>query len=214
VRSIASPVQRLVLIATSIADGQASANALGDDQPSNFTAATQFALATAGLAGSVALGDLDGDGDSDMVIAVSPNSPDSLDVLLGNGDGTFAAATAFSVGAGVNPNFVALSDIDGDSILDAIVQNRGSDDLSLLLGNGDGTFGDATIIGLGTNPATVATGTNQVATGDIDGDSDVDLVVVGSISDDLTVLLGMGTGHSRHPFIILRSNRTRSLAKR
>lgn len=80
---------------------------------------------------SVAIRDLDRDGDPDMVTA----SNDDLRVLLNQGDGTFQAAVGYP--AGDNPQAVALGDLDGDDLLDAVVTNRITTHLggvSILLG--------------------------------------------------------------------------------
>jgi hypothetical protein len=77
----------------------------------------------------VSLGDLDGDGDLDMVFA-NYFSYDAS-VLLNNGDGTFASQTRYSAGAG--PYSVSLGDLDADGKLDMAVANYWSSDVSVLL---------------------------------------------------------------------------------
>ena len=72
--------------------------------------------------------------------------------------------------AGERPSSVATGDLDGDGDLDLAVANAGSDNVSVLLGNGDGTFQSAVHHGAGGVPS-------SVATGDLDGDGDLDLAV-------------------------------------
>lgn len=79
---------------------------------------------------SVAVGDLNGDGHPDLVTA--NNASNDVSVLLGRGDGTFAAAQAFAVG--VQPHSVAVGDLNGDGHLDLVTANSGSNDVSVLLG--------------------------------------------------------------------------------
>ncbi|MCR9076406.1 MAG: FG-GAP-like repeat-containing protein, partial [bacterium] len=78
---------------------------------------------------SVALGDLDGDGDLDMAVATAIKN--EMNVLLNTGDGTFAPPTGYIVGDG--PGRVTLGDLDGDGDLDMAVVNLRSDDISILL---------------------------------------------------------------------------------
>lgn len=82
---------------------------------------------------SVSLGDLDGDGDLDMVVA-NPLS-DEMSVLLNSGDGTFA--TQIHYAAGSSPHIVSLGDLDGDTDLDMVMMLDGGednlDDVSVLL---------------------------------------------------------------------------------
>lgn len=61
-------------------------------------------------------------------------------------------------GAGVLPRSVAVGDFDGDTDLDLAVANSGSGDVSILLGNGDGTFAAAVSYGAGSGPLSVAVG--------------------------------------------------------
>ena len=80
-------------------------------------------------------GDFNGDGKSDLVVANQYSS--NVSILLGNGDGTFAAAVNY---AAADPLSVAVGDFNGDGKSDLAVANSGSNTVSILLGNGDGTF--------------------------------------------------------------------------
>ncbi len=85
---------------------------------------------------SVAVADLDGDGNSDLVVACY--GANAVGVLLGNGDGTFLPIELYAAGA--EPISVAVGDLNLDGIPDLVVTNFGSNSLSLFQGNGDGTF--------------------------------------------------------------------------
>src|SRR5262249_26321067 len=101
------------------------------------------------LPSSVATGDFNGDGVADLVTANTNNS--SVSVLLGSGNGRFAAAANFFVG-GLNPPSVAVGDVNGDGRLDIVTANQSSSDVSVLLGQGDGTFGAGKTFAAGANP--------------------------------------------------------------
>src|SRR5262249_33278897 len=100
---------------------------------------------------SVAVGDLDGDSDLDLVVANLGSGTGG--VLLNRGDGTFAAAG--SCPAGMGPTSVAVGDLDGDSDLDLVVANRNSNTVSVLKNQGDGTFAAATSYAVGAEPWSV-----------------------------------------------------------
>src|SRR5206468_2009142 len=92
-------------------------------------------------AASVAVGDVHGDGRPDLAVANA--SRNTVSVLLGNGDGTFQPAQSFAAGSGVFS--VAVGDFNGDGRPDLVVANAGGSSgvpgtVSVLLGNGDGTF--------------------------------------------------------------------------
>ena len=86
---------------------------------------------------SLAMGDLDADGDLDLAVT---NSSDwgGISVLLNLGDGTFAPRVTYVVGDG--PLVVATGDLDGDGGLDLVVSNIDGDTVSMLLNQGDRTF--------------------------------------------------------------------------
>jgi hypothetical protein len=138
------------------------------------------------LAGSprgVATADLNGDGRPDLAIAGS--SSNTVVVLLGNGDGTFAPRIDLRVGD--CPLAVAIGDLNVDGRPDLAVANACSRTVSLLLGNGDGTFGAKTDFSTGANPYSVA-----IADFNVDGRPDV--AVANYLSNDVSVLLGNGDG--------------------
>ena len=85
---------------------------------------------------SAVLGDLNGDGKLDLVVANEGNN--TVSVLLGNGNGTFQAQQTFATGT--SPDSVAVADFNGDGKPDLVVANVGSNTVSVLLGNGNGTF--------------------------------------------------------------------------
>ena len=89
--------------------------------------------------------------------------------------------------AGTHPLSVAVGDFNGDGKPDLAVANQRSNTVSVLLGNGDGTFQAAVNYGADRNP-------NSVAVGDFNGDGKPDLAVANLNSDTVSVLLGKGDG--------------------
>jgi hypothetical protein len=120
---------------------------------------------SSGAPTSVAVGDFNGDGKLDLVVANLVNNsggPGSMGVLLGKGDGTFQPVVDYPVAS--NPDSVAVGDFNGDRKLDLAVANSSGygnpASMKLLLGNGDGTFQPAVeYIGAGSlNPSSLAVG--------------------------------------------------------
>src|SRR5216683_919709 len=125
-----------------------------------FQAAVHYAAGAEPI--SVAVGDFNGDGKPDLAVANVGYSSGFFDrgtninVLLGNGDGTFQAAANYTAGSG--PQSVAVGDFNGDGKPDLAVANSLSNDVSVLLGNGDGAFQPAVNYAAGSGPAFVAVG--------------------------------------------------------
>lgn len=139
---------------------------------------------------SVTTADLNGDGKLDLVTA---NGSDisvqgNISVLLGNGDGTFQPAVNYD--AGSLPSSVAIADYNGDGKLDLAVADESEisgNEVSVLLGVGDGTFKPATPYPTGTSP-------NSVVAGDFNHDGKVDLATANYLDNSVSVLLGNGDG--------------------
>jgi hypothetical protein len=91
-----------------------------------------------------------------------------------------------SYAAGTNPQAVAVSDFNSDGKLDLVVANAGSNNVSVLLGNGNGTFQPAKTFAVGGDPL-------SVAVGDFNGDGKPDIVTANG-SGSLSILLGNGDG--------------------
>ena len=98
---------------------------------------------------SVAIADINGDGNLDLVTA--NNSSDDVSVLRGNGNGTFQPQQTFAVGS--LPFAVAIADVNGDGDLDLVTANQTSSDVSVLRGNGNGTFQPQQTFTVGSFPA-------------------------------------------------------------
>lgn len=132
---------------------------------------------------SVAIADTDGDGVSDLVVANSLSN--SISVLLGLGNGTFAVQVAYSVG--MDPRSLSMGDLNGDGVLDLAVANEDSNNVSVLLGLGSGVFANQVTYPAGVSP-------RSLAVGDFDGNGIPDLAVANSGSNSVSVLLGLGDG--------------------
>jgi hypothetical protein len=130
----------------------------------------------------VAVADFNGDGIPDLAVGGS-----GVSTLLGNGDGTFQAAVHYS--AGSTPHSVAVGDFNRDGIPGLAVANDAapSGAVSVLLGNGDGTFQAAVKYTTGSQAA-------AVAVADLNGDGNLDLAVTVQVSNKVNVLLGKGDG--------------------
>ncbi|MCH8150036.1 MAG: IPTL-CTERM sorting domain-containing protein [Planctomycetes bacterium] len=128
---------------------------------------------------SVAIGDLNGDLVPDMTVANSRSN--NVSVLLGVGDGTFAAAVHYP--AGVGPRSVAVGDLDGDQVPDLAVAIFLRNNVAVLLGLGDGTFAaPEKYTAVGRRP-------RSVAIGDLDGDLVPDLALANPATNRVSVLL-------------------------
>ncbi len=118
------------------------------------------------------------------VYEASYSSPlvQSVKVLPESG---FRATVSFN--AGSQPYFVASADFNGDGKTDLAVANRSGNNVSILLGKGDGTFQTAVNYAAGTNP-------ECVVTGDFNGDGNSDLAVANFSDNTFGVLLGNSDG--------------------
>jgi hypothetical protein len=138
---------------------------------------------------SVVVGDFNGDGKLDIAVANGFYSHGTVSILLGNGDGTFLAPQSYAVGD--SPRSLVIGDFNGDGIPDlavaADINDHQSMVVSILLGNGDGTFQPAQNYAVGHGPG-------SLAVGDFNGDGHVDLAVANQRSDNVSVLLGNGDG--------------------
>ncbi|MFY8000206.1 MAG: beta strand repeat-containing protein, partial [Candidatus Kapaibacteriota bacterium] len=131
---------------------------------------------------SVTFGDVDGDGDLD--IATTNQTSNDVTVLLNNGAGSFSPSPGSPFAAGTQPIFLAFGDVDGDGDLDLATANQTSNDVTVLLNNGSGTFAAAA-----NSPFAAGTQPNSVVFGDVDGDGDLDLAAANNASNNVSVLL-------------------------
>lgn len=158
-----------------------------------FGPATKFA--SGGYGTTVALGDLDGDGDQDAVVAL--RAANKLGVLLNNGDGSFAAPTTFTTGInkhaknGLAPTSVKLADLNNDGNLDAVTANAVSNTVSILAGDGAGGFGP---VGSAKTFKTGGLTPRDLVLADFNQDGNTDVVVTNLNSANVGFLSGNGDG--------------------
>jgi hypothetical protein len=148
---------------------------------------------------SVALGDVNGDGRLDLAIAcdgwtgAGQSGKSEVSVLLGEGDGTFAPRGGYLGDSWYGIASVALGDLNSDGKLDLVATDAFTiSNVKVLLGRGDGTFGD---------PVEYATpwGGDSLALVDVNGDGKPDAVVTDDNAGGwggaaISILLGNGDG--------------------
>jgi hypothetical protein len=171
-------------------------------------------------------GDFNGDGKLDLALPDYTNN--AVEILLGNGDGTFQAPISVIGGGAISgPGGLAVADFNHDGKLDlAVTSNNyygGGGGVAILLGNGDGTFTFSAIYGwlLGSlGQGAPGTQPSDITSADVNGDGNPDLLVSlqqthiwttcncgqDAGNDGMVVLLGKGDGtfvdDSAGPFVV------------
>jgi len=133
------------------------------------------------------LGDANGDGALDIITANQDDN--SVSLLLGDGRGDFRPADGSPFAVGLRPYPPAVGDTDQDGNLDIVIPNFGSNDVTVLLGNGKGGFAAAR-----GSPHPVERAPYFAALGDVNGDASLDVLVTHDDSSLLTILFGDGRG--------------------
>jgi hypothetical protein len=139
-------------------------------------------------------GDLDGDGDADLV--VSNFDSDDMGLFFNTGSGAFVSSALFSRGNG--PSRAAIGDVNGDGIVDIIVPERLDGLIRVNFGLGGGQFVPGYTVPSGVEP-------NWVIAGDLDGDPFLDLAIASFQTDAIVVFHGLGGGALTDP-ILLRAD--------
>jgi hypothetical protein len=153
---------------------------------------------------SLVAGDFYGDGSVDLAVAESTG----FTVLRGARDRTFQPGPSYSLPEGGGPFELAAGDFNGDGHLDLAAANRTKEDITVFLGEGDGTFQLSAPIRTELSPI-------ALATEDFTGDGHLDLAVVsggGSNPGELAVLVGNGDGTFQVSQVYALSNRPAALS--
>lgn len=133
----------------------------------------------AGEMRSLALADITGDGELDLV-AHDDNA--TLNVVPGNGDGTFGTAVTYTADYTISRVFAV--DVTGDDVADVIALHNANDRVSIFTNNGSGTLSEAQVLTVGDAP-------ESAAALDADDDGMIDLVVVNEDADSIMLFLGI-----------------------
>jgi flagellin len=167
-----------------------------------FQSSTTLA-AGIGQGSLIKTGDVDGDGDQDIVYVAEGD--ERFDVYINDGSGNFSEAITSAAPEG--PRGLTLGDFNGDGILDAATADLNGflgENISVYLGQGDGRFGNRVTYAVdGSDPV-------QIEAADIDNDGDIDIVANAQSNDLINVLLNDGYGNfSKSSFMSINGARFR-----
>ena len=146
----------------------------------NGTFGSPTAYAMGGNPWATVIADFNGDGKNDLATAL--NTDNRVAVRLGYGDGSFQGVRSYQVGT--VPDHINSADFNGDGILDLVTNN--SNNLSILLGVGDGTFGAQTSISAGGGYY----GLGRLPLKDFNNDGVVDIALAHTAANEVSLMLG------------------------
>ncbi|RYD67009.1 MAG: VCBS repeat-containing protein, partial [Sphingomonadales bacterium] len=170
-----------------------------------FRSATELFASPLAVA-SLTLSDLDGDGLLDIAFSAQPcgcvpGEEAGVYVMLGTAGGAFAVPDFYATSADGTTGSIAAGDINGDGIADLIVANADlPGTLSILVGNGDGSFQGAQQVGTG------GFGPVGFGMGDLDMDGDADLLVGNLYDDTLSLLINNAWGRGTRSSLTITVN--------
>jgi hypothetical protein len=157
---------------------------VGNDGSGTFSTHSVVPIGSIGVPNGIAVGDVNGDGRSDVVVTVDGGR---VGVLLDDGAGGYQ--TAMNLDLSAQASMPALADVNRDGLFDLAVTLRDLGSLSVLLGDGAGRFTFGTSF-----PTAVQAQPSQLAVTDLSGDGAPDIVSANanSIGNTIAVLLGEG----------------------
>ncbi|CAF1601455.1 unnamed protein product [Adineta ricciae] len=164
-----------------------------------FSSQTTYSTGADSEPYSVAIGDLDNDNRLD--IAIANYYSNTIGILQGFGNGSFANQTTVLFRAYSGPRSIVLSDLNNDGYLDIVVGYYDADSVAISLGYGNMTFSNQTLYSFATGSTIY-----DVTVGNINDDNHPDIIVTSYYSRTVTILLGNGDG----TFIISASHSTGS----
>ena len=141
---------------------------------------------------SVATGTFNIKNNTNVGLAVANETDSTLSILLGNGDGTFTQATGSPIKTGNHPVSVVPAVLVSGGQTDLIVANQADNTISVLMGNGDGTFQAAVNLPTGRAPT-------GLAVADFNNDGNLDLAVTNQNDNTVWIYLGNGNGTFARP---------------
>jgi len=147
-----------------------------------------FALPSA-VTGPIAMTATDLNSDGNLDLAIVNQTTNNVSILLGNGNATFTESTGSPIAVGKSPVAIATGDVNNDSHPDLAIVNQTDNTVSVLLGNGDGTFTPAINSPLATGLAPTA-----VTIADFNADGNADIAVTDPQTDSVSVFLGLSQG--------------------
>jgi hypothetical protein len=175
-------------VVTNFADNTFSAFLGNGDGTFKQLTGSPFALPNSAT-GPVALVANDFNGDGKLDLAIVNQTSNNVSIFLGNGDGTFTESTGSPIAVGKLPIAIAFGDLNIDSHPDLVVVNQTDNTISVLLGNGDGTFTAALNSPLGTGQAPTS-----ITISDLNADGNPDIAVTDPQTNSVSVFLGLGHG--------------------
>jgi hypothetical protein len=161
----------------------------GGPQSSMFAHASGSPLAIGCGPGTLAVGDINKDGKSDLIVGCEQTR--TLTVLLGTGGGAFRVSNSISLSE--PPGNIAVGDVNGDGQLDVAIDSHDSYAVMLMLGDGKGSLAVAP-----NSPLAMKEGqqphTHGLALADVNGDRKLDLITANNADNDVSIAFGDGRG--------------------